>query len=398
MEVSGQDPSWDDDDDSARDGDQSSYPLLPPSDRLWRHPSEASPFGRFRRQDDSDRRGRWNRRAARRTLSLAAVAITAGATGTWAYNTAFVSPQPKPTGSQVDAISLPAGISQKIARISSAVTEIKSPTGSLWQAATFINSSNYLVTSAGGLTTDEILLERVRTNAWQRLWVAAVDPLTGSAILQTTQPSPRFLSNYVKEAPQAGALDELVYPRKSSSGVFLKMAEVVSSATPLALGAKIYIPNTIELDTVTAGVPLGTLVLDPEGDPVGIVVKSQATPHGSKLFATPLPSIARITNLIKNHMGILHGYLGVVGKTVTNAGNDAYAGGVQIISIASGSPAEKAKLPIGSVIVTVNGAKIDSLPALQSILLSSEPGSTVSVGVENSGLYASYRLALANHP
>ncbi len=397
MGLSGVEPPWDDGDDQSNEENES-YPLLPPPDRLWRHPSEAMLPGDSSSRRRSRRTGATNRRTARTYLSLVFLALIAGVMGAWSYQTMFSSAPPRLKPPPANLVTLPAGISKKIQQISSAVIAIKSPTGTFWQAATFVNSANYLVTSGDGLSADEILLERSHSNNWQKLWVAAVDPLTDSAILRTTQPSSQYISNYVKDSPQAGALDELVYPRKLSSGDILQMAEVVNVSTPLTLSAKLYVPNSIELDTTGVGIPLGTLVLDPEGDPIGIVVKTTPSKTGSKLYATPMPSIARITNLVENHLGVLHGYLGVVGKTVSLKGAGTYTVGVEITSITSGSPAEKAKLPVGSVIVTLDGSKVGTLPSLQAILLSSEPGSDVTLGIEISGRYTSFRIALANHP
>ena len=394
--MSGPERPWNEGDETNSD---EPYPLLPQPDRLWRHPSEAS-----KSQDGSSpkkqRRSRslFFRHPRRLLVAVSFAGLLVGSALATAINSVTsvntVSIRPRPAM----AVVLPSGISAKIARISSAITQIRSSSGNVWQAATFITSANYLVTSAGTLTTNELLMVRDTANNWKALQVTAVDPLTDSAILQTQHGSTSYLSSYLTDSPPNGALEELVFPKRQQSGIVLTMAEVITNSTPLTLSKNFYVPNSIELVTQAKAIPLGTLVLDPEGDPVGIVVKTQAIKSGLTIYASPMPSISRIANLIAKHLGIRHGYLGVVGKTVPVGDNASYSSGVQINSVTAGSPADKSHLMVGGVIVSIDGNLVGSLPALQSTLLSSEPGSQVMIGVLVSGRFVAFRVALANHP
>ena len=394
--MSGPEPPWNEGDETNSD---EPYPLLPQPDRLWRHPSEAS-----KSQDESapkkQRRSRGlffrHPRGILVAVSFAGLlvgsALATAINSVASVNSVSIRPQP------AMAVVLPSGISAKIARISSAITQIRSSSGNVWQAATFITSANYLVTSAGSLTTNELLMVRDTANNWKALQVTAVDPLTDSAILKTQHGSASYLSSYLTDSPPNGALEELVFPKRQHSGTVVTMAEVITNSTPLTLSKNFYVPNSIELVTQAKAIPLGTLVLDPEGDPVGIVVKTQAIKSGLTIYASPMPSISRIANLIAKHLGIRHGYLGVVGKTVPVGDNASYSSGVQINSVTTGSPADNSHLMVGGVIVSIDGNLVGSLPALQSILLSSEPGSQVMIGVLVSGRFVTFRVALANHP
>ena len=102
-------------------------------------------------------------------------------------------------------------------------------------------------------------------------------------------------------------------------------------------------------------------------------------------FAIPTASVeALIPQLEKGGAtGTGGGYLGVDLTTLTPALRQQYgftpSSGAVVLSVASGSPAAKAGLVQGDVIVAVNGTPVTSDVALQKTIQDSKPGQTVTI-------------------
>lgn len=369
------------------DDDCDKHPLLPPEDRLWVHPSEAKNTPELHNLSSS-RFGlpRFIRHKSLTTsqLTLVLVGILMGAL----LGTGEIAVVKHPTVARINqnefAVKLPQELSNKISKISKAVTQIKTSSGSMWQAAIFVTSAKYLVTSATQLQPNETLFAK-NAGRWERISVTALDPLTDSAILQPSKGASNFIGSYLPDTPPVGALDEVVAPSHNSSVNRLLMAIVSNASIPLSLSEKIYLANSIELTTESSSVPLGSLVLDPEGDPIGIVVKAVAIPSGLRIWASPLPSITRVASMIAAHNDQLHGYLGVEGLTTALPNGMPYSSGVIVTKVTPGSPAVSAGIAVGMIIVAVGSNLTPSLPVLQSVLESKAPGSKIQLLVLISG-------------
>ena len=393
--MHGLEPPWDDEDEPDESNDEDHRPPLPPSDRVWRHPSEAAKLSEI---PPPPGRGRRRPLVIILVAAVVFVALAAGINGSRVHLATAGQNSSKPTSTATQpALTLPGTMAQKVAKIAAAVTQVRATPKAAAFAGTYLGASGYLVVPARGLAVNEKLQALGPNGKWVRVQVAAVDPLTDAAILRTTVASPSFLASYIKDSPTQGSIAVVVFSDyKGASHIVL--ADVVSTGEPLNLAQKYYIPDAIQISASSSSIPLGSLVLDAEGDPVGMVVKASAGSPNAQAWATPLPSVGRITSLVLQNRGVLHGYVGVVGKTVSVTDGTKYAAGVIIESVVPGSPAAAAKLPVGSVIVAVNGTEVPSLPALQSILLSREPGSTVDLQVDARGIISNYLVSLANHP
>jgi putative serine protease PepD len=102
-------------------------------------------------------------------------------------------------------------------------------------------------------------------------------------------------------------------------------------------------------------------------------------------FAIPISQVeALLPQLQKGgQAGNAGGYLGVDITTLTPALRQQYgftpAQGAVILTVVSGSPADKAGLVQGDVIVNINGTAITSAEDLQKVIQNSKPGQTVTI-------------------
>ncbi|MDA8278138.1 MAG: PDZ domain-containing protein [Actinomycetota bacterium] len=386
---------------NSEDDDENSAGYIPPDDRIWLHPSES---GRIASGQTYQRKNNWQRLWAtflKRPITMAALFLMIGLGIGGASTSISSNPKTVPATSSATAIELPSGLSSKINSISQAVTTMKTTKGGMWEAATYVGSSNLLVTTAEYLKLyQDVLLQNTSKkgkSTWITANVTAIDPLTNAAVLTIGSSSHAFVPTFSTDTPPTGALEEIVTPNLSGSKKLVS-AEIVSRSTAISVSNQIYIPNGIALSIGRQTVPLGSLVLDPEGDPVGIVTDVRTSSQGNTAYATPMPSLINVANLVNSHQIVAHGYLGIVGVADVTELKGSTIFGIKVESIDQNSPADNAAIAVGAFIISVDGIKVTSMQQLQTILQSKTPGTTVYLGLIQGGQEREMKVVLSAHP
>ena len=132
----------------------------------------------------------------------------------------------------------------------------------------------------------------------------------------------------------------------------------------------------------------GGALLNASGEVIGInSVKYSSTEVEGMGYAIPISDAIPIINDLMNREQLSESeqaYLGIRGQDVTSA----YAKqlsmpeGIHISEVTSGSPAEKAGLKIGQIIVGFNGRSVTSMEELADILSYTRAGETVNIVVK----------------
>jgi Do/DeqQ family serine protease len=142
----------------------------------------------------------------------------------------------------------------------------------------------------------------------------------------------------------------------------------------------------------TAGqlVGINSQIVSPSGGNIGIG------------FAIPARMAESVMTQLVNGGRVHRGQLGV---TVQRMTSDLAASlglpevkGALVSSVSKGSPAEKAGVEQGDVIVSVDGAPVTDSNALRNRIASTRPGSTVSLGVVRDGRETTLRVELREAP
>jgi Do/DeqQ family serine protease len=142
----------------------------------------------------------------------------------------------------------------------------------------------------------------------------------------------------------------------------------------------------------TAGqlVGINTQILTPTGGNIGIG------------FAIPSRMAEGVMTQLVSGGRVERGQLGV---TVQGVSSDMAASlglkevkGALVSDVSQGSPAEKAGLKRGDVIVSVDGVAVDDGNALRNRIASTRPGSTVAVGLVRDGAPKTVRVELREIP
>jgi len=149
-------------------------------------------------------------------------------------------------------------------------------------------------------------------------------------------------------------------------------------------GYEDFIQTDAAINPGNSGGPLINL----KGEVVGINSLIVSTTQGSEGlgFAIPSNMVKRISEELIKRGKIIRGYLGVSIQTITpemarGLGISGQAKGAIIASVAPNSPAEKAGLKQGDIIIAYNGKNIEDVSQLRMLVANTKPGKVVSISL-----------------
>ncbi len=148
----------------------------------------------------------------------------------------------------------------------------------------------------------------------------------------------------------------------------------------------------------------GGALINTRGELVGINTAILGSNGGNQGvgFAVPVSLARNVMTQVMEHGKVVRGYLGVLPQNVTPAMADALhlkqANGVLIGDVTSGTPAARAGLERGDVILDVDGQKLDDSNQLRMRVSLTPPGSTVHLRVLRDGAEKTVAVKLAEMP
>jgi serine protease Do len=145
---------------------------------------------------------------------------------------------------------------------------------------------------------------------------------------------------------------------------------------------------TFDLDGNVIGV--NTAIFSPSGGSVGIA------------FDIPAETVKAVVTQLKDHGAVTRGWIGVQIQPVTNEIADSLgmknARGALVAEPQSGSPAQKAGIKAGDVIVSVNGESVTDARNLARRISAMAPGTSVKLGIVRGGRDDTLTLTLGELP
>lgn len=147
------------------------------------------------------------------------------------------------------------------------------------------------------------------------------------------------------------------------------------------------IESFIQTDAAVNPGNSGGALVNAKGELVGINT-AIATPTGTYAgysFAVPINLVKKVVSDLMEFGEVHRGYLGVMIQELNNdlaaQKNLTVTEGVYISELVTGGAAEKAGLLVGDVILKVNGLPTKSVPSLQELIGSRNPGDEIAVTV-----------------
>jgi serine protease Do len=168
--------------------------------------------------------------------------------------------------------------------------------------------------------------------------------------------------------------------------------------------ASFAIEDFLQTDAVINPGNSGGPLVNLRGEVIGIntAIASGTGYYQGYGFAIPSNLALRVMRDLREHGHVRRALLGISITNVTPEDAEVYRlpaiTGVLIEDFADGSPAQRAGLHRGDVIVTVNGAAVERVGQLQRMVAQLQPGETVTLGAIRYGEAHIFRVRLAEAP
>lgn len=261
-----------------------------------------------------------------------------------------------------------------------------------------LSSDGYVLTNDHVVSKAEEIQVILESGDKYEAEIVGTDPKTDLALLkiEPEEPLPAV------ETGDSSALEigDWVLAIGNPFGLGHTVTAGIVSAKGRALGIGQY-DNFIQTDAAINPGNSGGPLFDFEGRVVG--VNAAILRGGQGLgFAIPINMAKLIVEQLKSHGKVVRAWLGVMLQDITPEitealGTEGREGGL-ISEISKGSPADKAGLRRGDVIVSVNGEKIEDASALARKLALLEPGVRTEFGVIRDKARKTFRIKLIEHP
>jgi S1-C subfamily serine protease len=342
-----------------------------PDDRLWRHPSELGP----RRDDGAGGRDR----QAGRPWGVVAVAGTAGAVLAGAGVLAFgvgerIVDRPVVERVALDAVSSsPRAADQAVSAIRQQVAPAVVGVDGRGSGVV-VRDDGIILTSASVVDGSGPLSVRLPDGSSTEAEVIGSDPSTGIAVLD--------LDGHGYRTGVLANEGWLVQGQTSftvsigTAGGATTMAALVGATrryhTPAGATLDAVVETTGEAPAHAVGGPL----VNPHGVVVGIVT---GVDDGNASYVVPVEVARKVADDLVAMGKVERCWLGIDGSDAGDS--DITGGGVRVASVEDDSPADRAGLRVGDVLVEIDGRMIGHLPDLMITLRSRSPGDQIAATV-----------------
>jgi S1-C subfamily serine protease len=388
--------------------------LLPPDDRVWRHPSELSAHPTASMAAEvSAARERWLSRTPTRagawSAGLVGAVLATGVVLVGTHLTVWLG-KPSHPAAPIDAVAT--------TLVRPGVSEVISPGMDKIAATVRAGLTVVHVSKSGGSVTGN----GVVMASDGKILVPLELVLGGSAIAVTTSDGAVYAGRIIgtDEATQlavvsigiSGVSNAAFAPLAASRTVVVPggwlgvewsgvsgTAEIdsvlsigsVSSVGETSAGGAYQLLDAVHLQARDlASAPIGSVLVSNTAELLGIVTART----GDDVVEVPGPLAELVGQQIVEHGRVIHGWLGIEGKTTSPLSSPQVTSdvmpahelrlppGVEILEVDAGTPASLAGLRAGDVIEAVDGQVINSMQQLQDMLYVMPPHTDVALTIQ----------------
>lgn len=208
------------------------------------------------------------------------------------------------------------------------------------------------------------------------------DPKTDLALLKIDAKDQPFIRLGDSDKVDVG---EWVLAIGNPLGQHLSVTSGIVSAKGRKLrGLEVDYQNFIQTDAAINQGNSGGPLVNMEGKAIGInsVILSTSGGNIGIGFAIPSNMAKRVIGDLKNEGRVVRGYIGVRIAEIADTEAKEYdlvTGGVLIMKVEQGTPAQKAGLERYDVVVAINGKKVKTAMDLSTIISNHNPGDTITL-------------------
>ena len=256
----------------------------------------------------------------------------------------------------------------------------------------YVITNNHVVRKAEEI---EVILEGGKKYTAK---IVGTDPATDLALLKIDPEEP--LPAVEMGDSSALAIGDGVFAIGNPFGLGHTVTAGIVSAKGRALGIGRY-DNFIQTDAAINPGNSGGPLFDYEGKVVGVNTAVMARGQGLG-FAIPINMAKTVVEHLKVHGKVIRGWLGIMIQNLTPEISEALGinrdkGGL-VSEVKEGSPADKAGIRRGDVIVSVEGEKVPDAATLARKLALTKPGVDTEFVVLRDGKERVFTIKLIEHP
>ncbi len=379
-------------------------PLLPPDDRLWRHPSELGLHGHPVSPDALSARRSWMAatpsRAGAWSAGIVGAVLATGVVLVGGHLAHLLSPSSartsaarfvKSTGAQLNAVTTStvlvpvsttttmaaqAGLRKLATHVATSMPLVRD--GKASGVGVVVSSRGYVLVPTS-LVTDSDDISVVIGGQPRVATLVGSDAGTGLAVVRVhddTLTAARFVRDV---AVEYGSFVALVWVGEDGAQTcWGTVSEIdvqlrASDASPALL-------ESLRALQPVPGAATGGVIIDGAGRLIGMLTSVA----GTSVVATPgwLADVVSRDLIAKGR--VVHGWLGIKGETVSLS-HTGTGTAVQVLSVARGGAAEKAGVKPGDLIEAVNGEPTKTMADMVAALYSLPPNRAISLDVVRRG-------------
>jgi S1-C subfamily serine protease len=174
----------------------------------------------------------------------------------------------------------------------------------------------------------------------------------------------------------------------------------IISGTDRSIGG---VEGMLQTDAAISPGTSGGPLVNAQGEVIGIATATVRTNQAERIgFAIPINTAKRIAGIIVASGKVTRPYLGVTTELLTPARAEELGvtatRGAYISEVSPNTPAAKAGLQKGDVILSIDRAPVDQMHPLNLVLLDFKPGDTVTVTINRSGTEQPISLTFVERP
>ena len=158
--------------------------------------------------------------------------------------------------------------------------------------------------------------------------------------------------------------------------------------------------NVIQTDAAINSGNSGGALVNSKGEVIGInTIKASGTGVEGLGFAIPINSTKSIYSDLIQYKKVIRPYIGISGTDITDETIKAYPSaklvkGAYVRSVSEYSPAEKAGIKVGDIIIKADGQNVTSYNELNTIKNNHKVGDTIELVVNRNGEQKTFSLTL----
>lgn len=277
--------------------------------------------------------------------------------------------------------------------------------GVIYTSDGMIITNNHVVRGAdGGIASDIVVTLTTGESLPAR--VIGTDPLTDLAVIKVDADFELPAATFVTESPEVGEYAVAIgSPLGYEGSVTLGIVSGLDRSVEGAYGTEgVALNNLIQTDAPISPGNSGGALANANGQVIGINVAYEPPTSGAVSigFAIPSAVVVKVADEIISTGKVTHAYMGVRTVTVTSRLQEQFklsrSSGILVYQVTPNSPAAKAGLQEGDIIIEVDGEEMVEASDLLVSIRDRKPGDQVKVLVDRGGEEMEITVTLEERP